>query len=152
MMKSHPISDIQVVVRVKEPILDVATIRGLIFRAAIATKIKHAFSVNVQVVGLARSLMFNKQWRGKDKPTNVLSFAAREGEMPRVQGVVEDLGDIVICPAVAKKEAALFDVTVREHIARLIVHGFLHLVGHDHEQDADASKMEKLEWKIVRNT
>lgn len=152
MSKSPIIADIGVVIRVKEAYLSAATIRTLLLRAADAVNIKHAFSVNVQVVGPARSRMFNKQWRGKDKPTNVLSFAAREGEMPRVQGVVEDLGDIVICPAVAKKEAALFEVTVREHIARLIVHGFLHLVGHDHEKDADASKMEKLEWKIVRDT
>ncbi len=141
--------DIAVVIRVKQTILSASVIRGLITRAAEAVKIKHAFAVNVQVVGPVRSQMLNKKWRGKDKPTNVLSFAAREGDMPQVKGVVEDLGDIVICPAVAKKEAPLFDVSVRDHVARLVVHGFLHLVGKDHEEDAEATEMEKLEWRVV---
>lgn len=152
------VPDIAVTIRVKKSIISQSTIQALIVRAARAVKLKHAFAVNVQVVGPARSRMLNKQWRGKDKPTNVLSFAARETaeglqavDMPRLKEAVEDLGDIVICPAIAEKEAPLFEVSVREHVARLVVHGFLHLVGHDHMADTEAAQMEKLEWKIVRS-
>lgn len=144
-------ADITVAVRVKKALLSQAQVRALILRAAEYAELERPFAVNVQIVGLAASRTLNRQWRGKDKPTNVLSFAAREGGMPTVHDDVEDLGDIVICPAIIQKEAPNFDVAPRTHAARLVVHGFLHLLGHDHEQDKEAVAMEALEWRIVNS-
>ena len=78
----------------------------------------------------------NATWRGKDKPTNVLSF-------PQVAGPL--LGDIVLAAETVGREAALAGKPFEDHIAHLVVHGFLHLLGYDHEADADAEKMEELE-------
>ena len=94
----------------------------------------------------------NRDWRGQDKPTNVLSFPAQNGmparHLPR--GVPVLLGDVVVACGVAATEAAAQGKTLRAHLAHLVVHGVLHLLGHDHEADADAERMEALEAKILR--
>jgi probable rRNA maturation factor len=89
----------------------------------------------------------NAQWRGKDKPTNVLSFPAadlRPGDLP---GPV--LGDIVIARETVEEEAALECKPVDDHLRHLLVHGFLHLFGYDHEKDTDADEMEAAETAIL---
>ncbi len=75
--------------------------------------------------------MLNRRYRGKDKPTNVLAFPAAPapGVRPR------PLGDVVICPAVLRREARAQGKSERAHWAHLVVHGTLHLVGYDHEGD-----------------
>ena len=102
--------------------------------------------IAVQVVSPAAIRLLNQRYRGKDKPTNVLSFpaAAPPGARPR------PLGDIVICPAVLKREAREQGKAERAHWAHLVVHGTLHLVGYDHENDADASRMERREIAVLR--
>jgi len=102
--------------------------------------------IAVQVVTPAASRRLNHRYRGKDSPTNVLSFpaAAPPGARPR------PLGDIVICPAVLKREAREQGKAERAHWAHLVVHGTLHLVGYDHENDADASRMERREIAVLR--
>ncbi|MEP6564526.1 MAG: rRNA maturation RNase YbeY [Mesorhizobium sp.] len=85
----------------------------------------------------------NADWRGKDKPTNVLSFPA----FPFVVGgpLPPMLGDIVLAAETVAREAALEDKPVENHITHLVIHGLLHLLGHDHETDAEAEVMEAIE-------
>ncbi len=78
----------------------------------------------------------NAEWRGKDKPTNVLSFPQAHGPL---------LGDIVLGFETVRDEAALAGKALEAHMGHLIVHGFLHLVGYDHEAEGDAEAMEALE-------
>jgi probable rRNA maturation factor len=85
--------------------------------------------------------MLNKEWRGKDGPTNVLSFP-QESAFPQESGL---LGDIVLASETVAREAALAGKPVQDHIAHLLVHGFLHLLGYDHAADDEAEKMEELE-------
>jgi probable rRNA maturation factor len=88
----------------------------------------------------------NKRWRGQDKPTNVLSFPAQP--MPGEDGP-RHLGDIVISFETMVAEAARDEKPFAHHLAHLAVHGYLHLLGHDHETDRDASAMERLETQIL---
>jgi probable rRNA maturation factor len=86
----------------------------------------------------------NQQWRGIDKPTNVLSFPA--GGDPASSPL---LGDIVIAFETAAKEAAEKGISLRDHVAHLLVHGFLHLIGHDHVKADEAEVMEALERAVL---
>lgn len=111
---------------------------------------------------LAVSLLFasdqdvhalNREWRGKDKPTNVLSFPMLERDdllaLPTA-GPPELLGDIALAFETCAREAADKGVPLEHHAAHLIVHGLLHLAGHDHEiSSADADAMEALEIKAL---
>jgi probable rRNA maturation factor len=89
----------------------------------------------------------NAQWRGKDKPTNVLSFPAfplSPGDPPGPM-----LGDIVIAFETVKSEAELEGKPFDDHLRHLVVHGFLHVLGYDHENDTDAEEMEAAERAIL---
>jgi probable rRNA maturation factor len=86
----------------------------------------------------------NAQWRGKDKPTNVLSFPT-----PGKLSARPLLGDIVIAYETVTREAAEQDKTIRAHTAHMVIHGFLHLIGYDHETAAEAEIMEGLERRIA---
>jgi probable rRNA maturation factor len=111
--------------------------------------------IALAIVGTARSRALNFRYRGKDRPTNVLSFPAAPGTaLPDVRGTagirVQALGDIVICPQVLRREARAQGKRERDHWMHLFVHGVLHLVGHDHEHDAEARRMERLEVRVLR--
>jgi probable rRNA maturation factor len=90
----------------------------------------------------------NAQWRGQQKPTNVLSFLA-----PPLQGAVPDekipLGDIAIAYETLAREAEESGKTISEHLSHLVVHGFLHLLGYDHHMDDEAERMERMERDIL---
>lgn len=81
----------------------------------------------------------NHRFRGKDKPTNVLSFLGNDGE----------LGDIILAYETVRAEARAQKKTFQAHTAHLVVHGCLHLLGYDHEKPSDANIMEKHEIKIL---
>ncbi|MGC4029733.1 MAG: rRNA maturation RNase YbeY [Steroidobacteraceae bacterium] len=100
----------------------------------------------LQIVGPARMRELNHHYRGKDRPTNVLSFPAAPA--PGVQP--QPLGDVVICPAVLQQEARAQGKPAEAHWAHLVVHGVLHLAGYDHEIDADARRMERREIAVLR--
>lgn len=101
----------------------------------------------VQVVSPARMRVLNKRYRGKDKPTNVLAFPAQ----PTSASVrPKPLGDVVICAAVLRREARAQGKTETAHWAHLVIHGTLHLAGLDHEDDADAVRMERREIAVLR--
>jgi probable rRNA maturation factor len=97
----------------------------------------------------------NHRYRDQDKPTNVLSFpAADDVAWPRHAEREKDappmvLGDVVIARQTALREAREQGKTVRDHLCHLVVHGVLHLLGYDHEQDLDAEEMERLEADIL---
>lgn len=97
--------------------------------------------------------VLNREWRAKDKPTNVLSFPMLEREdllELAPDGPPEMLGDIALAHETCAREAAEKGVSVEHHATHLIIHGLLHLAGHDHEiSDADAEAMEALETKAL---
>jgi probable rRNA maturation factor len=144
-------TDIRVYTHVAAAVIGVRIIAPLIKAAARAIQLKPGFLVSVHIVGETRMRTLNRMWRKKDKATNVLAFAAQEGPRIKVMEAeaARDLGDIMVCPNVAIREASLFKTTPANHIKRLIVHGFLHLAGYDHEHDHDAHTMETIEKKIL---
>ena len=90
----------------------------------------------------------NKQYRNKDKPTNVLSFPAGQVTgLPEAESM--PIGDIVVCADVVSNEAAEQGKASPDHWAHMLVHGTLHLLGFDHEADAEAAAMETLESRIL---
>lgn len=92
----------------------------------------------------------NNNWRGIDKATNVLSFPALQPEAARKPGdAPRMLGDIAIAYETMRREADEEQKPFDHHLSHLAVHGFLHLVGYDHETDADAETMEALEQEIL---
>jgi probable rRNA maturation factor len=90
----------------------------------------------------------NRAYRGKDKPTNVLSFCALDGAKPEA-GVPWLLGDIVLASGVISREAKQQAKKLDHHFSHMAVHGMLHLMGYDHEDDADAGIMEALEIEAL---
>jgi probable rRNA maturation factor len=105
--------------------------------------------IGVCTVGEAESARLNARFRGRDKPTNVLSFPALQ--LPAAANAVPPpLGELVICPRLLKAEARAQDKTLRAHWAHLVVHGTLHLAGYDHVRAADARRMERREIAVLR--
>jgi probable rRNA maturation factor len=102
-------------------------------------------AVTVVVDDDAHIRALNKLWRGFDKPTNVLSFPSPDTQ----PGPEWTLGDIAISYETAAREAVAEDKSFADHMAHLSVHGFLHLLGYDHESDDDAEEMEGLERDIL---
>ncbi|MGH8145651.1 MAG: rRNA maturation RNase YbeY [Rhodanobacteraceae bacterium] len=101
--------------------------------------------LSIRIVGARGGRALNREYRGKDYATNVLSFPI---ELPR--GIISPLlGDLVICAPVVTREAREQGKLPRNHYAHLTVHGVLHLLGYDHMNDADAARMEKLETRIL---
>ena len=101
--------------------------------------------MTVRIVDEAESHELNLNYRGKDRPTNVLSFPFEcpdEVELPL-------LGDLVICRQVVEREAQEQDKPVMAHWAHMVVHGSLHLLGYDHIDDDEAEEMESLETQIM---
>jgi probable rRNA maturation factor len=84
----------------------------------------------------------NRQWRGQDKPTNVLSFPA---DVPSPPGEPRHLGDIALAYETVARESAAEGRSLPDHVAHLVIHGVLHLLGHDHQTDGEADAMERTE-------
>lgn len=101
--------------------------------------------VSVVLTDDAEQRDLNKEWRGFDKSTNVLSFPQLEPFGP-VEGIV---GDITLALGTLEKEAEEMGITFEAHFTHLVVHGFLHLLGYDHIEDEDAEEMEGLETEIL---
>ncbi|CAK1691849.1 rRNA maturation RNase YbeY [Vibrio crassostreae] len=102
--------------------------------------------LTVRIVDTQESHQLNHEYRGKDKPTNVLSFPF---EAP--PGIELDLlGDLIICRQVVEKEAEEQNKPLLAHWAHMVVHGSLHLLGYDHIEDDEAEEMESLETEIMQ--
>ena len=91
----------------------------------------------------------NKQYRGKDKPTNVLSFPQIEAEDMHDNHDGESLGDIIVALETLQKEAEEQEKSFQDHFTHMLVHGFLHLCGYDHLEEKQAEEMETLEVRIL---
>jgi probable rRNA maturation factor len=114
-------------------------------RAIVRARSRAPLVVSVRAVGSARSRSLNRAFRGKDRPTNVLSFEG-PGAMPDGSRV---LGELVICAPVVAREARAQGKSAESHWAHMTVHGVLHLLGFDHERDAEARKMAAREIQIL---
>jgi probable rRNA maturation factor len=121
-----------------------AIVRGAI--AAAAADVADAMELSIVLTDDARIRTLNARWRGRDIATNVLSFPT---EPPSQKARRRHLGDIVIAYETTAREAAMEQKPFAHHLAHLAVHGFLHLLGYDHESDEDAEAMERLERTIL---
>jgi probable rRNA maturation factor len=140
---------------------------NLAFGAAQSRK-PAAMPLTIRIVGAAESRVLNRTWRGKDKPTNVLSFpgmcpglgawgSGQKGkkklsslaQAPSPKPQLFEFGDLAICAPIVAREARAQGKDPRAHWAHMVVHGVLHLLGYDHENDRDADDMESREVKIL---
>ena len=106
-----------------------------------------AVELTIRLVEVSESQHLNHTYRGKDKPTNVLSFpfeAPAEIDLPL-------LGDLIICVDVVQKEAQEQDKSLEAHWAHMVIHGCLHLLGYDHIIDEEAEEMESLETQLLEH-
>ncbi|HSQ69256.1 MAG TPA: rRNA maturation RNase YbeY [Steroidobacteraceae bacterium] len=99
----------------------------------------------IRIAGPGESRRINREFRDQDRPTNVLSFPASTEEA----GATGALGDLVISAPVVAREAREQGKTLAAHWAHMVVHGTLHLLGHDHERPGQARRMERLEVEIL---
>ena len=109
------------------------------------------FAVNVRIVGYHEGLLLNKQYKKENLPTNVLTFEGNLEEEKRLGIKPPFLGDVVICFPVVEKEAMDQEKTFDRHFAHILVHGFLHLLGFDHQNDKDQKIMQELENEALTN-
>ena len=114
---------------------------------SLASETEEASELVIRVVDANESQELNKTFRGKDYPTNVLSFPA---DIQRPGGPII-LGDIAICLSVVKREADEQSKRFDQHFAHMVVHGCLHLMGYDHEDEHGADQMEAKEIGILEN-
>jgi probable rRNA maturation factor len=135
---------------------------ALVRRAAEAAVAESAFpqlaqaertvELSVRLTSDAEVQALNSAWRGKDRPTNVLSFPMAEPDdfrLAKIAGPELLLGDIVLARGVCVGEAANKGIAVEDHASHLVVHGTLHLLGYDHHDDVEASDMEAREVKAL---
>jgi probable rRNA maturation factor len=109
-------------------------------------------SVALSLVGDAAIRRMNREYRGTDRATDVLSFpllAARESGPPQPHEPERLLGDVVISVDAAGRQAANYDATLDAELRRLLIHGVLHLVGHDHEEATERARMEAEERRLA---
>ncbi len=121
---------------------ELADVEALVVTAAEAALVDVKAHVTVLLTDDAAIQDLNARFRGKDVPTNVLSFPAPETARPH-------LGDIALAHGVCASEAAAQGKTLADHLSHLVVHGVLHLLGHDHEDDAPAEAMEATERAVL---
>jgi probable rRNA maturation factor len=122
-----------------------ASFRRWVEAALRGARRRKATELSIRIVDTAEGRALNRDYRGKDYATNVLSFPA---ELP--PGVdLPLIGDLAICAPVVAREAAEQGKDPRDHWAHMTVHGVLHLLGYDHIEDAEAEAMEALETRIL---
>ena len=120
--------------------------RSIEAAAAVAGTPAAAGELSVLLCDDAAIAILNRDWRGQDRPTNVLSFPGAPGGPP---GGPRLLGDIAVAYGTARREALDEGKGLEAHLAHLLVHGFLHLLDHDHDEEVRASAMEELERRIL---
>jgi probable rRNA maturation factor len=117
-------------------------------KAALRHKVRRG-ELTLRLVNAKEIQALNKTYRFQNKPTNVLSFKA---DVPQeLQLKIPLLGDIVICSAIVNAQARKQHKTYEAHWAHIVIHGSLHLLGYDHEKEADAQKMETKEIKLLKS-
>ncbi len=144
--------------------VEVARWAELSRKVLVARGVKGETEVSLLFVDEDAIAALNEQFLGKSGPTDVLSFPIEDepgptGRSPDLggsgpgsspeEGTLTLLGDVVICPAVAARNAVEHEVSLDDELALLVVHGLLHLLGMDHEDDAEAERMEALEQELL---
>lgn len=123
-----------------------------------AERLKSKVELSIALVGETRMRALNKKYRGKDRVTDVLSFGEpknQKNKTPKNETFVGPpdnvvrLGEVIICPGEAKKNAAKIGHSVKKEIAILIIHGVLHLLGYDHEKEYGRDKMARRQEEIL---
>jgi probable rRNA maturation factor len=128
----------------------IADLEAKLQAAALAVAAREPVSGEINLILADDAILqdLNSRWRGKNKPTNVLSFPAPAGlTMP--PGEAAPLGDIAMSYDTLAMEATRDHKTLSDHMQHLFIHGLLHLLGHDHETEAEALEMEALEVDIL---
>jgi probable rRNA maturation factor len=137
-------------IQVQSPLWDTQASAAQIVRDAIAAAAAAIAApsgeVSVVLTDDASIQKLNRAWRGIDKPTNVLSFPAAK---PAAQGPAPLLGDVIVAFETIEREAAEQAKPFLHHLAHIAVHGYLHLLGYDHQTDSEAGAMEQLERDIL---
>ena len=122
-----------------------ASFRRWVEAALVGARHRKPVELSIRIVAAREGRAMNRRYSSKDYATNVLSFVA---ELP--QGVASPLlGDMLICAPVVAREAREQNKNLRDHYAHLAIHGMLHLLGFDHQNDSDAARMEALETKAL---
>ncbi|MBU0725604.1 MAG: rRNA maturation RNase YbeY [Alphaproteobacteria bacterium] len=126
---------------------DITALAERAIGAALAGRIEGPAELAVRLTDDAELQALNRQYRGQDKPTNVLSFPADDSD--HFEGEPKPLGDIALAYETVVREASEQGKTLSDHTLHLIVHGSLHLLGYDHEVESEATRMEALEIQIL---
>ena len=131
--------------------LPVAELRRVARHVLDAEDVAPQVEVEVVLADAATVQDLNRLYRGKNEPTDVLSFAAHEGDEPFIDspGETPSLGEVVVCLPVAEDQASRGRRAVAGEVAHLLVHGLLHILGYDHEDAADAPAMQAREDALL---
>lgn len=105
--------------------------------------------ISLLLLNEEQARLYNRDYRGKDYATNVLSFALNEGEVILPKSPAMLRGDLIICPQIVAKEAMEQGKHLTDHFAHLVMHGTLHLMGFDHINEEEAQEMEAMEIKLL---
>ena len=108
---------------------------------------KHNLDLSVAFLKESKMQELNRIYRGEDKPTNVLAFSGENAKIP--SGVEGYLGELVLCPAVIRKDAVKYGIMFKMELYRIFIHGLLHLLGYDHIKDADFTRMSRKEKEYL---
>ena len=108
-------------------------------------------SVNIRIVGREEGAEINKKFKKKNTPTNVLAFVGDPKKENHLGIEAPSLGDIVVCYPVVREESNDMQKTVNDHFIHMVIHGFLHLMGYDHQDDHEEHEMNELTNKILQS-
>jgi probable rRNA maturation factor len=131
---------------IKIDFLSEKDIKNIVF--SVLEEVDQKGMVSIHIVGDEKIRDLNERYRDKDETTDVLSFSALEGQQFQEETV--DLGDIFISLPQIKKQAKEYEVSNTEEFVRMLVHGILHLLGYDHQEQEESKKMFSLQKKIIK--
>lgn len=132
-----------------EEIINQAAQTTLIHAIIPKTILGRDFEVSIVLANDDLVQVLNKEYRNKDKPTNVLTFASLDAEEPLPEEGVLNLGDVILSYQTIERESQEQGKFLLDHVKHLSVHGVLHLLGYDHQSDDEATDMETLEIRIL---
>ena len=128
-----------------------AELRRIARRVLTDEVVTPAVGVEVVIAGVDTVQTLNRLYRGQDEPTDVLSFAASEGEaFVDAEEEEPSLGEVIVCLPIARAQAEAAGRPLAGEVAHLLVHGLLHILGHDHEGSADAARMQAREDELLQ--
>ena len=123
-------------------------LKDVIQVSSLANTIAGNFQIGISIVSSEEIQKLNLEYRGKDQPTNVLSFGANS-HLKDNDSLL--LGDIVLCKEIIEKEAKEYLKTYENRLKHMIIHGFLHLIGFNHEENHERISMEEIEIQVMNN-